>query len=242
MSSFEAIEKILICPFDHYPDVQRMLEQIGIQICVGDQSDKYSFDMFVLSESSLIVDKTRNLIILQTCGQSRILDVLKMIKKHDYYYFLRTFSSPKNQPYHYQSLDREKAYLREITDRAPQLRNDEEGVVEMWNGREVRIPFFYEVFADLDYEFYKEDMDIRIFIKNLGVSFQDHSFTPCGYSINLRIDDEHWMTVHISPPEKVLTIFCNQAHSFDLLVRFLNDRRRFDTTSSANCGRENELL
>lgn len=222
--SFEAIEKILICPYKVYPSVEHLLDRIGIKICSYDITSCSSFDMYVLSESSMIIDKSRRILILQTCGQSKLIDILGLIgEKDSFYYYHRPYMFPDRQPYHYQTITDEKEYLIQVSQREPNIQIHDCGTVEMWGVRNPKIQFQYEV-IHIEVENLKDNMDIREFLKGIGISYRDHVFTPTGYSINVRLDSEHWMTVHISPPEGVLTVFSNHEVMFKRFVSFVLNR------------------
>jgi S-adenosylmethionine decarboxylase len=184
-------------------------------------------DSYVLSESSLFINKHR--LLIKTCGTTTLLHAVKPFIEaaykysgfdaiQDLYFSRKKFMKPELQKQPHTNFEEEVAYLQNFFGGGAayalgRLNN------ECWYLYTLNIPkSIGEPDQTLEIIMTKLDVDImKIFTKEFSSSAEDASkksgidkifpnaildaylFDPCGYSVNAILPDGYYFTIHITP-------------------------------------------
>lgn len=184
-------------------------------------------DSYVLSESSLFINKQR--LLLKTCGTTTLLESVQPIieaaykfcgfdKIQDVFYSRKKFMRPELQKAPHNTFEEEIEYLQELFDGGAAYALGRLNS-ECWYLYTLNQPTSI-VEADQTLEIIMTDLDqnvMDIFTKNVCKTSEECTeksgidkifpnaildaflFDPCGYSVNAILPKGHYFTIHITP-------------------------------------------
>lgn len=201
-------------------------------------------DSYVLSESSLFINKRR--LLLKTCGTTTLLDSVRPIIEaankfcgfdaiEDVFYSRKKFMRPDLQKAPHNSFEEEIEFLQEIFHGGAAYALGRLNS-ECWYLYTLNKPLsVLEADQTLEIIMTKLDPDVMdIFTKNMSANVDECTrksgidtifpnaildaflFDPCGYSVNAILPKGHYFTIHITPePDCSYVSFETNAESSD---------------------------
>lgn len=186
-------------------------------------------DSYVLSESSLFINKQR--LLIKTCGTTTLLNSVRPFIEaafkicgfdeiEDVFYSRKRFMKPELQKYPHNSFEEEIEYLQELFDGGAAFALGRLNG-ECWYLYTLNKPVSIDI-PDQTLELIMTKLDpevMKIFTKEVSSSAEEatkksgidtifpnalldaYLFDPCGYSVNAILPKGHYFTIHITPEE-----------------------------------------